>query len=173
MFRKNSSFSIRNVKLETRILSLENHTQQWELLLNPFVLRPLSRLIFAAHADESVGRQLSSEREAIIVCNDTPLKRTCNCTKVVPVQKTGPPALRNAKTRKSTASGKKKRLHHACTSNVQRACISPRARPEIFLILSFHAADPRRTILRIILADDNESGIFDTDRASLVSSDMA
>jgi len=45
-----------------------------------------------------------------------PLKR--NCTKVVSVQKTGPPVLRNEKTRKSTVSGKKKRLHHHWTRNV-------------------------------------------------------
>lgn len=42
-----------------------------------------------------------------------------NCVKVVPVQKTGPPVLRNEKTRKSTASDKKKRLRHHRPRNVR------------------------------------------------------
>lgn len=91
-----------------------------------------------------------------------------NYVKVVPVQKTGPPVLRNEKTRKSTASGKKKPLRHHRAA--QRACInSSGARPEIFLILSFHAVNVTHTILTHYIRHDDESGIFDFNRSYLLT----
>jgi len=133
-----------------------------EILIKPFCFTAALSSDFCS-ARRRVGRQLSRERDAIIVCKGMPLKRTArNCTKVVSVQKTGPPVLRNEKIAEIDLVGQKETL--ASSPNAQHACISSCARPEIFW--SYHFT--RHTILCIILSDD-ESGIFDFNRSIRVS----
>lgn len=111
---------IRNVRLETRILisNRKSHTTMGALIKSFCFTAALS-------SDFSLQRALTRRTSAFTWkrCHyslqwHATRKRTRNCTKVVPVQKTGPPVLRNAKTRKSTASGEKKRLHHRRKRNV-------------------------------------------------------
>lgn len=130
------------------------------VLIKPFCFTAALSSDFCS-ARRRVGRQLSRERDAIIVCKGMPLKRTArNCTKVVSVQKTGPPVLRNEKTAEIDLNGQKETL--ASSSNAQHACISSCARPEIFW--SYHFTRQTHTLC-IILSGDDESGIFDFNRS--------
>lgn len=134
------------------------------LLLNSFVLRPLSRPIF----------HYGMHRRVSFHVKEMPLlfAKACHWNVAVIAQRW---YLSRKLVRPSCVM--RRRGNRPCRAK-RNACIiietcTRFVAPEIFLILSFHTADTTHTILRIILADDDESGIFDFNSASFTPSDTA